>query len=171
MRHTQFLRICAAAAALLATAACSGGGEGGAMEVEEPLATTYVLTSIDGTPAPLVIATHTYSSGVRQVYTMLFDSLAFTSPTALRRHFRAAVDSYEDAKPITPPLVSAYRYEGLVLRRGRRVIVEYANASGDPIKPDTFELRGTNLVKRGPFGLSCAGCTPVRQVDYLYEPR
>jgi hypothetical protein len=171
VRHTQFLRLCAAAVAVLASAACSGGGEGGTTEVEEPLAPTYVLTSIDGTPAPLVVATHTYPSGVRQVYTMLFDSLAFTSPTALRRHIRAAVDSFEDSKPITPPLVSAYQYQGAVLRRGSRVIVEYANANGDLIKPDTFQLRGPDLVKRGPFGVSCAGCTPVRQVEYVYEPR
>ena len=166
MRPTQSLRILAAAGALLAAAACGSG-----TEPEEPLAATYVLVSVGGTPAPLVIATHSYPSGIKQVYTMLFDSLTFSSPTVLRRTFLASMDTYEHSRMITPPLVDGSSYPGDVVRRGRRVIAAYRDTTGLPIKPDTFTVRNGSLVKYGPFGVGCPTCTPVRHVEYVYDPR
>lgn len=118
-----------------------------------------------------MIATHTYPSGIKQVYTMLFDSLTFASPTVLRRTFLAAMDTYENSRMITPPLVDGSSYPGHVVRRGRRVIAEYQDSLGVPIKPDTFTVRNGSLVKYGPFGVACPTCMPVRPVEYVYEPR
>lgn len=167
MRPTQCLRVIAAAGVLLASAACSGGGT----EPEAPLAASYALATVDGMPAPLVIAEHTYPSGVRQVYTMLFDSLTFVSPTVLRRSFRATMDTYANAQMITPPLEDGSTYPATVLRRGNRVIAEYQASQGPGIKPDTFTVRNGNLVKQGPFGVVCAGCAPARRVEYVYTPQ
>ena len=163
VRSTRSLRIIAAAGVLLASVACSNG-----TEPEAPLATAYVLATVDGTPAPLVIATHTWPSGVQQVYTMVFDSLTFSSPTQLRRRFLASLNTYENARMITPPLEDGSSYPGMVVRRGNRLIVEYGEA-GSGIKPDTFTVRDGALVKQGPFGLACATCAPVRRVEYVYE--
>lgn len=164
MRHTRFLHTLAALL-LAATAACADG-----TGAEEPLNDVYVLATVDGASDPMVIADHTYPSGTRQVYMMAYDSLAFVSATALSRRFTTAVATLGPQGPITPIVQMRYQYEAQVLRRGRRVIVEYTGLSGD-IKPDTFEVRDGNLVKQGPFGVICNGCAPVRSVEYVYSPR
>jgi hypothetical protein len=164
VRHTRFLHTCAALL-LAATAACADG-----TGAEEPLNDVYVLATVDGASDPIVIADYTYPSGTRQVYMMAYDSLAFVSATALTRRFTMFVATLGPNGPITPVIQMQYHYEAQVLRRGRRVIVEYTGVSND-IKPDTFQVRDGNLVKLGPFGVSCGGCEPVRSVEYVYSPR
>ena len=163
MRSTQLLRVCALAL-LAALGACSGN-----TAPEEPLAPTYVLASVDGDAGPLVIADHRTPGGVRQLYTMLYDSLSFQSSTTLRRSLRAMMESFEAGVRL-PVVSTGHEYTGRVLRRGDRVIVEY-QAPGGAIKPDTFTLRDAKLVKMGPYGVACAECAPVRRVEYVYEPR
>jgi hypothetical protein len=162
VRTTMFLRACAAAAVLLAGAACDGG-----TEPEAPLASTYVLSTVDGDDS-LVIADHTTGSGIRQLYTMVYDSLTFDSPTTMYRRLRATVESFDPQGTVLPLVTNGYLYSGQVLRRRNQVVVQYQGTT--PVKPDTFTLFNGNLVKMGPYGVSCAGCTPVRQVEYVYTP-
>ena len=169
MRPTQFFRIpalSAGAVALLALAACSGES---ATEPPEPLGDTYVLVRVQGTGSPLVIGEHRFSSGTRQVYTLLYDSLTFTSATAGRRSFRVMVESLGATGPLVPPVFTAIAHSAAVTRRGNRVILNYATSN--PIPPDTFELAGPTLVKQGPFGVQCATCAPLQRVEYVYEAR
>lgn len=165
MRSTQILRA-AALAALLPLAACDG-----ATEPEAPLAATYVLASVDGAAAPLVIADHRTPGGVRQVYSLLYDSLSFQSPTQVRRALRAIVQSTDPTGVRIPVVESGYDYAGRVVRRGDRVILEYTGSGGAAVKPDTFRLREAGLVKMGPYGVACDLCAPVRRVEYVYTPR
>jgi hypothetical protein len=166
MRSTQILRVLALAGLLPALGACNGG-----TEPEAPLAATYVLASVDGAAAPLVIADHRTPGGVRQVYSLLYDSISFQSPTSLRRALRAVVQSTDPTGARIPVVESGHDYSGRVTRRGSRVIVEYTTTGGGTVKPDTFRLRDASLVKMGPYGVSCTGCTPVRRVEYVYAPR
>lgn len=166
MRTTQILRVLALAAALPVLGACNVG-----TEPEEPLAATYVLSSVDGAAAPLVIADHRTPGGVRQVYSLLYDSLSFQSPTSARRTLRAAVQSTDPTGLRIPVVEASHAYAGQVMRRGSRVIVEYTSLGGGTAKPDTFTLRDASLVKMGPYGVTCDGCTPVRRVEYVYAPR
>lgn len=166
VRPTQFLRVFAMAGLVPVMAACEGG-----TEPLEPLATTYVLARVDGAAQPLVIADQLTPKGVRQVYTMDFDSLSFVSATRARRALRASVESIDPSGSPLPVVTSGYAYFGQVLRRRDRVILEYEGRAGEPIKPDTFTLRAANLVKMGPFGVTCEGCPPARRVEYVYEPR
>lgn len=166
MRPTQFLRVLALAGLAPVLGACEGG-----TEPEEPLATTYVLARVDGDARPLVIADQLTPKGVRQVYTMDFDSLSFVSSTRARRRLQASVESIDPSGAPLPVVTTGYAYFGQVLRRGDRVILEYESRTGDVIKPDTFTLRAANLVKQGPFGVTCEGCVPARRVEYVYEPR
>jgi hypothetical protein len=165
VRSTRFLRVLALAGLVPALGACEGG-----TEPLEPLAPTYVLSLVDGAPTR-VIADHQTPLGVRQLYTMDFDSLSFVSATTARRRLRASMESTDPAGAPLPVLASSYTYSGRVLRRGDRVIVEYEGSARDPVKPDTFMLRDAKLVKLGPFGLVCPTCAPVRRVEYVYEPR
>lgn len=165
MRIMQLLRTCAAAAALLACAAC----EDEATIPLEPLAATYVLATVDGGEA-LVIADHRTQSGIQQLYTMVYDSLTFDSPTTMYRRLRAKVESRDTDGALLPLVTNGYVYSGRVSRRRDRVIVEYEGALA-PVRPDTFTLRNGSLVRMGPFGVACAGCAPVRQVEYVYTPR
>lgn len=168
MRSTQILRTLALAGLLPVLGACNGS-----TEPEAPLAATYVLASIDGAvaPAPLVIADHRTPGGVRQVYSVVYDSLAFQAPTSLRRVLRAAMESTDPAGARIPVVVTGHDYSGQFVRRGNRVIVQYIAASGGTVKPDTFQLREGSLVKMGPYGVACNGCTPVRRVEYVYAPQ
>lgn len=165
MRPTRFLCVLALAGLVPVLGACESG-----TEPLEPLAPTYVLTLVDGARAR-VIADHQTPLGVRQLYTMDFDSLSFVSATRARRRLQASVESIDPAGTPLPVVASGYAYFGQVLRRGDRVIVEYQHRNGQPIRPDTFSLRENRLVKMGPFGMVCATCAPVRRVEYVYEPR
>lgn len=166
MRSTPILRVLALAGALPLLGACDG-----ATEPPAPLAATYVLSSVDGAAAPLVIADHRTPTGVRQVYSLLYDSLSFSSPTSARRALRAIVQSTDPSGVRIPVVESGHDYAGRVTRRGDRVILEYTTVSGSSVKPDTFRLRDASLVKFGPYGVACDVCTPVRRVEYVYEPR
>jgi hypothetical protein len=166
MRSTQILRVLALAGVLPLLAACEGG-----TEPEAPLAAVYVLASVDGAVAPLVIADHRTPGGVRQVYSLLYDSLSFQSPTSARRALRAIVQSTDPTGARIPVVESGHDYSGRVVRRGDRVILEYKGIGATTIKPDTFHLRDANLVKMGPYGIACDVCTPVRRVEYVYAPR
>ena len=50
-----------------------------------PFAGTYVLAEIDGTAAPLILVDHTNGNGERFVYSVVYDTIQFTSATAARR--------------------------------------------------------------------------------------
>jgi hypothetical protein len=166
VRHTQLLRTCAALVLAAALAACSDG-----TGAEEPLNDVYVLTTVDGASNPIVIADHTYPSGTRQVYMVEHDSLVFTSATTMDRRLTTAVATLgPDGAPITGVLQLRYEFRGQALRRGKRLIVNYAPAQV-PLSPDTFRLRDGNLVRQGPYGVSCDGCAPSRSVEYVYGPR
>jgi hypothetical protein len=164
VRSTRFLRVLVLAGLVPVSAACEGN-----TEPLEPLASTYVLSLVDGAPTR-VIADQTTPLGVRQLYTMDFDSLSFLSATAARRRLQASVESIDPSGVPLPVVTSGYAYTGRVLRRGDRVIVEYQGPAGEPIRPDTFTLRAAALVKMGPFGTACATCGPVRRVEYVYRP-
>lgn len=165
VRSTRFLRVWVLAGLVPALAACEGS-----TEPLEPLAATYILSRVDGAPTR-VIADQTTPLGVRQVYTMDFDSLSFVSATVARRRLQASVESIDPSGQPLPVVTSGYAYQGRVLRRRDRVIVEYEGPTGEPIRPDTFTLRASTLVKMGPFGTTCVTCSPVRRVEYVYEPR
>lgn len=166
MRYTRFLHTCAAAALLIASAAC-GDGTGS----EEPLSDVYVLTTVDGESDPIVIADHTYPSGTRQVYMLAYDSLRFDSPTSVSRRFLTSMATVDGAgNPLTPLVRLRYEFLGQVLRRGSQLVVEYDAVNLEP-NPDTFTLRDGKLVKQGPYGVTCDGCSPVRSVEYVYSPR
>ena len=165
MRSTRLLRAWILAGLVPALAACEGS-----TEPLEPLAPTYVLSRVDGASAR-IIADQTTPLGVRQVYTMDFDTLSFVSATTARRRLQASVESIDPRGHPLPVVTSGYAYQGRVLRRRDRVIVEYQGIQGQVIKPDTFTLRAASLVKLGPFGTECTTCSPVRRVEYVYEPR
>jgi hypothetical protein len=99
---------------------------------------------------------------------MVYDSLTFDSPTTMYRRLRATVESFDPQGTVLPLVTNGYLYSGQVLRRRNQVVVQYQGTT--PVKPDTFTLFNGNLVKMGPYGVSCAGCTPVRQVEYVYTP-
>jgi hypothetical protein len=164
VRPTFLLRLFALAALLPVLGACSDS-----TEPELPLASSYVLTTIDGAGA-LVIADHTTPGGVRQLYTMLYDSLSFASSNVVRRSLRAMVEASDPLGGLSPVAENAFQLSGRVLRRGERVILEYQNVRGSAVKPDTFAFRGTTLVKMGPYGVECGDCAPVRMVEYVYVP-
>ncbi len=163
VRSTPFLRVLLLAGLVPALAACEGS-----TEPLEPLASTYVLSLVDGAPTR-IIADQTTPMGVRQLYTMDFDSLSFVSATTARRRLQASVESIDPSGAPLPVVTSGYAYSGRVLRRGDHVIVEYQGRTGEPIRPDTFTLRAAALVKMGPYGTACATCSPVRRVEYVYR--
>lgn len=167
VRPIHFFRIprLPVAAAALLLAAC---GES-ITEPPEPLADTYVLVQVQGAGSPLVIGEHQFASGTRQIYTLLYDSLTFTSETQGRRSFRVMVETRDATGPIVPAVFSSISHGATITRRGSRVILGYNTSS--PIAPDTFELAGSTLVKQGPFGVQCATCAPLRRVQYVYEAR
>jgi hypothetical protein len=164
VRPTHLLRLFVLAGLLPVLGACSEG-----TAPEEPLAPAYVLVTVDGAPE-LVLADHTTPSGVRQLYTMLYDSLSFESATVARRSLRGLAQSSDAFGQMVPVAENGFQYSGRVLRRGERVIVEYQGLQGSTVKPDTFTLRGTTLVKMGPYGVVCAACAPLRMVEYVYLP-
>ncbi|HST60142.1 MAG TPA: hypothetical protein VLK84_15660 [Longimicrobium sp.] len=164
MRSTRFLRVLVLAGLVPALAACEGS-----TEPLEPLASTYVLSLVDGAPTR-IIADERTPLGVRQLYTMDFDSVSFLSATTARRRLQASVESIDPSGAPLPVVTSGYAYTGRVLRRRDRVIVEYESRTGEPIRPDTFTLRAATLVKMGPFGTACSTCPPVRRVEYVYQP-
>jgi hypothetical protein len=155
----------ACAAALLALAACSES-----TAPPEPLAPLYVLTSVDGHVAPIIIGEHTYPSGTYQLYTLEYDSIRFGTGTEARRSFQLTMytRSYDGA--LVPPLETPVVHDARITRRRDRVIFEYDQATA-AVKADTFTLKGGNLVKQGPYGVRCDSCDPVRRVEYVYEPR
>ena len=162
----RFPRLTGAAAALLLLAAC--GGES-TTEPPEPLGDLYVLVKVQGASDPLIIGEHRFTSGTRQIYTLLYDSLKFTSETQGRRSFRVMVETLDAEGAIVPPVFSSIAHGATITRRGDRVILSYATIN--PIPPDTFDLSGPTLVKQGPFGVQCATCAPLRRVEYVYEAR
>ncbi|HEU0301461.1 MAG TPA: hypothetical protein VFR37_18525 [Longimicrobium sp.] len=169
MRPTDFFRVprlLCGAAALLALAACDGES---VTEPPEPLSDVYVLVAVEGNSDQLVIGEHLFASGTRQVYTLMYDSLTFTSETQGRRSFRVMVETLDANGPIVPPVFSSVAHGTTVLRQDDRVILSYMTTT--PIPPDTFELSYTMLVKQGPFGVQCPTCEPLRRVQYVYEPR
>jgi hypothetical protein len=168
VRPTFFFRIPAlyGAVAALLLAACEGES---LTEPPEPLSPRYVLVQVQGTGNPLVIGQHQFASGNRQVYTLMYDSLIFTSETEGRRKFRVMVETLDAAGPIVPPVFSSVAHSANITRRGNRVILHYNTSN--PIPPDTFEMAGPTLVKQGPFGVQCATCEPLRRVEYIYEAR
>lgn len=166
MRHTRFLHTCAALL-LAATAACADG-----TGAEEPLNDVYVLTTVDGASDPMVIADYTYPSGTRQIYMLAYDSIHFVSATEISRRFATSMATLAaDGSPLTPLVRLRYEFYAQLLRRGDQLVVEYAPRQNLALNPDTFQLRGGNLVKQGPFGVNCDGCAPVRSVEYVYSPR
>jgi hypothetical protein len=164
VRPTHLLRLFVLAGLLPVLGACSEG-----TAPEEPLAPAYVLVTVDGA-SDLVLADHTTPSGIRQLYTMLYDSLSFESATVARRSLRALAQASDPFGGLAPVAENGFQYSGRVVRRGERVIVEYDDVQGDEVKPDTFMLRGTTLVKMGPYGVVCAACAPLRSVEYVYLP-
>lgn len=164
VRPTHLLRFLVLAGLLPVLGACSEG-----TAPEEPLSPAYTLVTVDGA-ATLVLADHTTPSGVRQLYTMLYDSLSFESATVARRSLRAMAEASDPFGRMVPVAENGFQYSGRVVRRGERVIVEYQGLRGSTVKPDTFTLRGTTLVKMGPYGVECADCAPIRMVEYVYLP-
>jgi hypothetical protein len=161
----RFPRLAGAAAALLVLAAC---GES-VTEPPEPLSNTYVLVRVQGTGSPLIIGEHQFTSGTRQIYTLLYDSLTFTSETQGRRSFRVMVETLDAEGAVVLPVFASIAHGATITRSGGRVILSYATSN--PIPPDTFELDGPTLVKQGPFGVQCPTCAPLRRVEYVYEAR
>lgn len=166
MRPLTLLPRALAPALALALGACNG-----ATTPDVPLADAYVLATVDGAGEPLVIADHVYASGLRQVYTLTYDSLRFTSDTAGARTFELAVDTFEGGVRVTPPLRSRFQYATEVSRRGGRVVLFYLTSTGTPLNPDTLAVRGDDLVRIGTYGVVCGECPPLRRVEYVYEPR
>lgn len=155
----------ACAAALLALTACSEP-----LAPPEPLAPTYVLTAVNGATDPIVIGEHTYPSGTHQLYTLEYDSIQINSETQAQRIFKLTVYTKSHDGVFVPPLSTRVEHSASITRRRDRVIFEY-DQSAATIKADTLTLRNGNLVKQGPFGVSCQACNPIRRVDYVYEPR
>lgn len=153
-------------ALLLALSAC-GGTTGPSL----PLAGTYVLARVDGAGEPLVIARRDLASGERQLYLLTYDTLGFTADTVGTRKFELRVETLRGTQPTLPPLRTPFAYTTSVRRRGDRVVVRYASAGGPALAPDTFTVRGTDLLRQGPFGVVCDGCPPPRRVEYVYELR
>jgi hypothetical protein len=160
----NLVRTCAALLAALAMAACNGG-----TTAPDPLASTYVLTRVQGSGSPLVIGEFTHASGTRQIYTMVFDSLTFTSETSGRRSFMVVIETIGSEGSVVPPIWTPVSHATHVTRSGDQLVMEYNTAT--PIKPDTFTVEGGNLVKQGPYGVICPTCAPLQRVEYVYEPR
>lgn len=167
MRLTRIFGVprLASAAALLALAACSES-----TAPPEPLAPLYVLTSVDGHIAPIIIGEHTYPSGTYQVYTLAYDSIRIGSDTEARRKFQLTMYTQSHDGVLVPPLETPVVHNARITRRRDRVIFEYDQATAT-VKADTFTVRSGNLVKQGPYGVRCDTCDPVRRVEYVYEPR
>jgi hypothetical protein len=155
--------------ALLLLGALTGCGDD--PTTSAPLAERYVLVSVDGATAPLLIGEHTFEGGERQTYTIAYDVLRFTSDTAGSRRFELRVDTYRGTVALQPPLSTRFEYATEVSRRGSRVIVGYLSPTGTQLRPDTFTVREGALVRRGSFGVVCDGCPPPRRVEYRYEAR
>lgn len=168
MRPTAPFRIwrLAAAAVLTALAACSES----TAEPEEPLASRYLLTRLGTTSDPMVVGEHTYASGTYQVYTMAYDSLTLGAGAQARRSYMMVMFTRSHDGASVAPLALPVARNARVIRQGQRVIFEY-DQTASRMRPDTFAIRGTNLVKQGPYGVVCSGCPPVRQVEYVYVPR
>ncbi|HEX6368250.1 MAG TPA: hypothetical protein VF006_04925 [Longimicrobium sp.] len=166
MRPNHLVRSCAALAAAVMLAACEGTGT----ISTDPLSDTYVLTRLNGASDPMVLAEHTYPSGTRQLWLMVYDSITIRSDTEGRRAYEMVMLTYAhddvSVAPVTTPVARAAR----ITRRGDQLIFDY-DQSSSPIKADTMTLRGGNLIKQGPFGVSCTACTPPARVEYVYEPR
>lgn len=163
MRSMPFLRLGSAIGAVLMLAACQGS-----TEPLEPLSSVYELTQVEGS-RERVIADVTYPSGTRQIYTMVYDSLSFSSEVEGRRSFLAVVETLgADGKPITPPVLAGFAHTAQVTRRRNQVVMAYR--TNRPTSPDTFTITRGNLVKQGPHGVTCDTCAPVRRVEYVYEP-
>lgn len=166
MRPMPLVRLGAAMAAVLAMTACKEGGT----TPDEPLASRYVLTQVEGTGRPLIIGEFTHPSGTRQVYTMVYDSLTFGADGQGRRSFMMAMETLgTDGEPIVGAILTPVAHNTGVTRRRGKVILEYDTHPA--IRADTFTINGANLVKQGPHGVSCEACAPMRRVEYVYEPR
>lgn len=136
---------------------------------EEPLASRYLLTRVGTTSGPIVIGEHTYASGTYQVYTMAYDSITLGAGAQARRSYMLVMFTRaHDGASVAPVAIPVAR-DARVIRRGERVIFEYDQILSRT-KADTFTLRGTSLVKQGPYGVVCNGCPPVQQVEYVYVP-
>lgn len=166
MRPTSIVRTFAAMFAVLALAACNGSSTAS----EEPLSDVYVLTSLNGATNPMVLAEHTYPSGTRQLWLMVYDSLTIRSNTEGRRHYEMVMLTTTSDGASVAPVTTPVSRSAQITRRGERLIFEY-DQSSSRIKSDTMFLRDGKLVKQGPFGVSCTDCTPPAQVEYIYEPR
>lgn len=166
MRSTSLVRACAALAAVITLAACNGGGT----SVEEPLSDTYVLTRLNGATDPLLLAEYTYPSGTRVVWLVMFDSVRINSDTRGHRKYEVLMltESFDGAS--VAPVLTPISRSAFITRRGDRLVFDY-DQTGSPIRSDTMFLRNGNLVKQGPFGVSCTDCTPPARVEYIYEPR
>ena len=166
MRPHSLLKLGTALMAAFALSACEGS-----TTPEEPLANVYVLTRLNGAVDPMILADHTYPSGTRAVWVVMYDSIRISSNTEGQRKYEVlmlteAVDGATVAPVITPISRKAF-----ISRRGERLIFEY-DQTGSRIKSDTMVLRDGNLIKQGPFGVSCGtDCAPPPRVEYIYEPR
>jgi hypothetical protein len=166
VRPHPLLRLGAALMAVFALAACEGS-----TTPEDPLASTYVLTRLNGAVDPMILADYTYPSGTRAVWVVLYDSIHITSTNEGQRKYEVLmVTEAVDGATVAPVLTPISR-RASITRRGERLIFDY-DQTGSRIKADTMVLREGALVKQGPFGVSCGeNCAPPPRVEYVYEPR
>jgi hypothetical protein len=166
VRSHSLLRLGAALMAAFALSACEGS-----TTPEDPLASTYVLTRLNGAVDPMILAEHTYPSGTRAVWVVIYDSIRISSNTAGQRKYEVLMvtESFDGAT--VAPVITPISRKANITRRGERLIFDY-DQTGSRIRSDTMVLREGNLVKQGPFGVSCGdNCTPPPRVEYIYEPR
>jgi hypothetical protein len=166
VRSHPMLRPGAMLLAAFALSSCEGS-----TTPQEPLANVYVLTRLNGAVDPMILADHTYPSGTRAVWVVTYDTIRISSSTeGLRKYEVLMVTEAVDGVTVAPVLTPISR-KAYITRRGERLIFEY-DQTGSPIKPDTMVLRDGNLIKQGPFGVSCGtNCAPPPRVEYVYEPR
>ena len=136
----------------------------------------FVLTSLGGQPEPFVWLDHTFSSGERQVFSIVADTLWLHADGRLQRSDAHMSQSFPPDGG--PPMVnvSASSTGGSHRREGDRVIVERVVLSPSPgptTQVDTMQFRNGALEQTKRLGLVCSPepCPPPRDFLLRYVRR
>ncbi len=133
-----------------------------------PFSGTYVLAEIDGTGAPLVTANHTFSNAERVVYTIVYDTIQFTSGTTARRSESLRSIRYSSSGVAGAPSVFSASYTGNVQRDGDRVTITWSQL-GTPSFQQSLDHADGTLEWQTLIGLTCDdNCPGPRSVVLTY---
>ena len=132
-----------------------------------PFAGTYVLAEIDGT-GTLVLVDHVSSNGERIVYSIVYDTIQFTSATAARRSESFQAIRYDIAGTPLQVYAESATYTGEVHRDGNVVGITWNKPTG-PSFHILVNVDGTLESETTNAAMVCVTfCPPPRTFVFTY---